>query len=78
MERTEKLKVFSRNTKKGVDQYKEIVAKAKTGVNRKVMKITDEAGNSIVCTPDHQIYTKNRGYVLAENLLPTDVLQSLK
>ena len=38
------------------------------------MRITDENGNSIVCTPDHRIYTKNRGYVEAQNILENDEL----
>lgn len=70
-------KILSRNVRKGVDEFKEVTARALTGKNRGVMRITDESGNSIVCTPEHMIYTKNRGYVEAKNLLSTDVLQSL-
>ena len=39
------------------------------------MKITDEeSGKSIVVTPDHKVYTKNRGYVMAKHLKETDIL----
>jgi len=39
------------------------------------MKITDEeSGNSIVVTPEHQVFTKNRGYVVAKDLTETDEL----
>jgi len=42
----------------------------------KVLKITDsETGKSIVCTPDHKIYTKNRGYVIASELNTDDILE---
>lgn len=78
VESTEEFKIFSRDTHRGVDEFKQVTARAKTGINRSVMRITDEVGNSIVCTPEHKIYTRNRGYVEAKNLLPTDQLQSLK
>jgi ribonucleoside-diphosphate reductase alpha chain len=70
-------KILSRNIKSGVNQFKSVTARAKTGTNRQVMKITNENGESIICTPEHKIYTKNRGYVEAKNLLSTDILQSL-
>jgi len=39
------------------------------------MKITDEeSGKSIVVTPEHKVFTKNRGYVMAKNLVETDEL----
>jgi intein/homing endonuclease len=77
VESGETFKILSRNTKKGVDEFKEVTAKAKTGTNQKVMRITDENGNSIICTPEHKIYTKNRGYVEAKYLRSDDKLQSL-
>jgi hypothetical protein len=47
---------------------------AKTARVTELIKIEDESGNIIRCTPDHQIYTKNRGYVRAGELIETDVL----
>jgi len=39
------------------------------------MCITDSAtGKSIKCTPDHKVYTQNRGYVEAKDLKQEDVL----
>ena len=39
------------------------------------MKITDEeTGKFIVVTPNHQVFTKNRGYVMAEDLNQNDEL----
>lgn len=77
VESKEPFNVLSRNIKTGDNQFKKVTARAKTGINRKVMRITDQYGNSIVCTPEHKIYTKNRGYVEAKDLTSTDILQSL-
>lgn len=69
-------RVLSRNIKTGKDQYKLVSAFAQTGKNQKLIKITDTATNqSIRCTPEHQVYTINRGYVEAKNLTEKDILQ---
>jgi ribonucleoside-diphosphate reductase alpha chain len=68
------MKVLSRNNNTGKDEFRQVKAAAMTRKNASLMKITDENGNSIVCTPDHRIYTKNRGYVEAQNILETDEL----
>ena len=68
------MSVYSRNIKTGKDEFKQVKASAMTRKNAKLMRITDENGNSIVCTPDHRIYTKNRGYVEAQNILENDEL----
>jgi len=47
---------------------------AKTATVTELIKIEDETGKIIRCTVDHQIFTKNRGYVKAGELLETDVL----
>ena len=42
----------------------------------KVMKITDDrSGKSIICTPEHQVWTENRGYVMAKDLITEDILK---
>lgn len=51
-----------------------ITAAAKTSTTIELIEIEDEFGNIIKCTPQHEIYTKNRGYVMAMNLLETDEL----
>jgi ribonucleoside-diphosphate reductase alpha chain len=67
--------VLSKNLKTGEKEYKAITRFMMTSPKAKVMRITDGAtGKSIVCTPDHKIYTKNRGYVEARNLRPNDIL----
>ena len=47
---------------------------AKTATVNELVEIEDEVGNIIRCTPDHQIYTQNRGYVKASELTEIDVL----
>jgi len=72
---SEKLKVWSRNNKKGESEFKEIKAFAQTSKKAKVLRIKDtETGKSLVCTPEHKVYTKNRGYVEAKDLLSNDIL----
>lgn len=59
-------------TEKG---YNKVSAAAKTGESNRMYKITDEeSGKSIECTPDHQIYTENRGWVMAKDLKEDDKL----
>ena len=68
-------KVYSRNIKTGKNEFRQINASLKTRADAKVMRITDsETGHSIVCTPDHRVYTQNRGYVEAKDLVETDKL----
>ena len=45
-----------------------------TGVASELIEIESENGNIIRCTPDHQILTKNRGWVRAGDLEETDEL----
>ncbi len=66
------IKVKSYDTESGKIEYKNIVWGGKTRKDAKLMKITAESGEFIRCTPDHQVWTKNRGYVEAQHLLETD------
>ena len=69
------LEVLSYNTETGKEEWAPIKAYAETSPKAKVMKITDEeSGKSIVVTPEHKIFTKNRGYVMAKDLTETDKL----
>lgn len=71
----EPLQILSYNTQTGVSEYKSVTASALTNQSTKVMRITDEAtGKSITCTPDHQVFTANRGYVMAKDLTEDDTL----
>lgn len=69
------VKVLSYDINSGKIEYKPVLASAKTGIDRKVMKITDNnTGKFIICTPEHKVYTLNRGYVEAKELNVEDSL----
>lgn len=59
-------------TEKG---FQKVTAAAQTGSTKEMIRITDEkTGKVVECTPDHQIFTKNRGWVLAKDLNEDDEL----
>jgi ribonucleoside-diphosphate reductase alpha chain len=67
------VKSYDINAKKV--ELKKVTDSALMNKSAKVMKITDEkSGKFITCTPDHQVWTENRGYVLAKSLKISDVL----
>lgn len=67
--------VWSMDTATGQRSFKKVLDHAMTNPKTRVMRVTDErTGKSIKCTPDHQVWTKNRGYVVASDLKPTDTL----
>ena len=47
---------------------------AQTGIVEELYEIESPNGNIIRCTANHKIFTQNRGYVEAKDLLETDVL----
>jgi len=56
-------------------EYKEITDAGLISKNAEVLEIIDEeSGQKIVCTPDHKVYTTNRGYVKAKDLKEDDEL----
>jgi ribonucleoside-diphosphate reductase alpha chain len=72
------IKVASHSFDNNFFTMQPITAFAQTSPKAKVMKITDEeSGKSIVVTPDHKVFTKNRGYVMAKDLTETDELMIL-
>jgi ribonucleotide reductase alpha subunit len=59
-------------TEKG---FQVVTAAAKTGSTKEMIRITDEeTGKFVECTPDHKIYTQNRGWVMAQDLTEEDEL----
>jgi ribonucleoside-diphosphate reductase alpha chain len=69
------IEVLSYNIETNQQEWAPITAFAETSPKAKVMKITDEeSGKSIVVTPEHKVFTKNRGYVMAKDLTETDEL----
>lgn len=57
--------------------YKRVLWAGQTGENRDVMKITS-GDYSLICTPEHLIYTINRGFVKAATVTGEDVLLCLE
>ncbi len=55
--------------------YSTVSAAGLTGHKKKILKVTDSiTGKYIKCTPEHLIFTKNRGWIEAQNLDEDDVL----
>ena len=50
---------------------------AQTGSSNELYEIESPNGKIIRCTAKHKIYTKNRGYIEAQNLIETDELLEL-
>jgi ribonucleoside-diphosphate reductase alpha chain len=70
----ERLMILSENGK-----FTLISAGMLTRKEAELLEIVDEETNfSIKCTPDHLIFTKNRGYVRADELVETDELKLYK
>lgn len=70
------IEVLSYNTETNEKEYKKITNAALMNESSEVLKITDEeTGKYIICTEDHQVFTKNRGYVLAKDLNVDDIFE---
>jgi intein/homing endonuclease len=66
---------LSLNTLTERQEYKQITNFSLMNESAEVLKITDEySGKEIICTPEHKIYTRNRGYVFAKDLKENDIL----
>ena len=67
--------VWSYDEKTNKKVWKEVTDAFKTKQNADLVRVTDtESGKKIICTPDHKIYTRNRGWVKAQYLEPDDTL----
>ena len=60
--------------KNGEVSWENISAAVKTKTVTELYEIEDENGNILRCTGDHRVFTKNRGYVRANELVETDEL----
>ena len=68
-------KIWSYNTETKTCEWKWITNAAMTNPSAEILEIQDEVTGKILrCTPDHQVYTKNRGYVMAKDLVEDDEL----
>ena len=70
--------VLSKDINSNILSYNKVLNSAMTMENAEIMEIENtESGFKIRCTPNHQIFTKNRGYVEAKDLKEMDVLDIL-
>jgi ribonucleoside-diphosphate reductase alpha chain len=60
--------------KNGEVSWENVDAAIKTKTVTELYEIEDEKGNVLKCTGDHRVFTKNRGYVRADELVETDEL----
>ena len=67
--------VLSYNFQKEKFEYKKIDHYVKNGESD-ILKIGLSNGSCIQCTPDHKVWTENRGYVEAQDLTKNDILLS--
>lgn len=70
----EKFKAITFNIKTKNIEQEDIIFVDKTRDNANVIEIELEDNSTIKLTPDHKIYTENRGYVKAAQLTPDDIL----
>lgn len=66
--------VLSYNIETGESEYCHVTNAAMTRKNAEVVKIELDDGKIVRCTPDHKIYTTNRGWVEAAKLTQEDDL----
>lgn len=71
--KTQDLYILSCNENTNELKFNKILKSCLTSEKSKVIKIKYN-GKELKCTPDHKIYTKNRGYVEAQYLNKDDVL----
>ena len=76
LEKSSDIKILSFDTESKTQEYQKILAFGRTSTKSKIMKITDKnTGKYIKCTPDHKVWTENRGYVKAKNLKESDIVR---
>lgn len=69
------ISVLSYNVETKDVEYKKVIDGDLMFEKAEVLEIIDEeSGKSITCTPDHKVFTKNRGYVTAKDLKEDDEL----
>jgi ribonucleoside-triphosphate reductase len=66
--------VLSMNTETGDIEWDYMDAAAMTRESADVIELELEDGSSLKLTPDHKVYTKNRGYIFAKDLTDDDIL----
>lgn len=70
----EKFKAYSYNISTGDVELKDITNALKTRENANLIELELEDGSTVKLTPDHKVFTENRGYIEAGKLTENDVL----
>jgi len=70
------MKVLSYDETTNSTEFQLIEEGAMTRTDADVIEIELEGGRTITLTPDHRVYTENRGYVEAAQLTEEDILLS--
>ncbi len=73
----EKFKALTYNTKECKLEWEDIVFADKTRENANVIKLELEDGSFLELTPDHEVFTENRGYIKASQLTVDDIIISI-
>lgn len=68
--------VLTYNIDSGEQEPKQVKNVINQNLDKSWLRVTFD-GATILCTEDHKIYTKNRGYVEARNLKDTDIFVTL-
>jgi ribonucleotide reductase alpha subunit len=69
------IKVLSKNINTDAISYETVTNASKTGEFLELIEITDlDTNKTLRCTANHKVYTRNRGYVQAKDLIEEDVL----
>jgi len=66
--------VYTYNHDNGKIELEQVTFSSKTRENADVIKIELDDGTELELTPDHKVYTKNRGYVNASNISYDDII----
>ncbi|MFA5484934.1 MAG: hypothetical protein WC260_01670 [Candidatus Pacearchaeota archaeon] len=68
------INVLTFNINNNKFEFEKVTFGDKTRDNTNVIELELEDGTSVTLTPDHKVYTKNRGYVNASELTEDDIL----
>ncbi len=74
----EKYKVLTYNIENNKVELENIIKGEKTRENTDVIEIELDDDTKITLTPDHKVYTKNRGYIKASDLNNEDIILKIK
>ena len=68
--------ILTYNIDSGEQEPKQVKNVINQNLNKRWLRLTFDKA-TLLCTEDHKIYTKNRGYVEARNLKDTDIFVTL-